>query len=236
MSHEKSGKGIFTTAVAATERERLCGKRRLRHASASDIVSLIYQFGSNVNNRAITNAIAARMTEGAGLSLSFRRRGPLTTWDARESLVTAARRAIVARGESILARSSRPSRCIAFRTIVNKFRIWDTHPSRHFYSVSAAAIKPSFPFFFSLRTTEWLIPSLNKIYCLCSSLSPLSFPALFLAVILFPPHFFLDTFETRYMGNGVRTTHIVVMICVRKLIEHKRTLELLFYLNMRPLF
>lgn len=113
--------------------ERLCGKRRLQHASASDIASLIYQFGSNVNNRTITNAIAARMAGGAGvsfsLSLSFRRRGPLTTWDARESLVTVARRPVEARDGSILARSSRPSRCIAFRTIVNKFRIWDTHPS-----------------------------------------------------------------------------------------------------------
>lgn len=41
---------------------------RFRVFRCSDIVSLIYQFGSNVNNRAITNAIAARI---AGASPSF---------------------------------------------------------------------------------------------------------------------------------------------------------------------
>ena len=197
-----------------SQRERLCGKRRLRHASASDIVSLIYQFGSNVNNRIITNAIAARMAWGPVslfLSLSFRRRGPLTTWDARESLVVVARRAVIARDGSILARFSRPSRCIAFRTIVNKFRIWDTHPSIaaiFIWSPHLVAIKPFFLFFF-ITAHEWLILSLNKIYCLFPSLTPLSFSALFVATVLFPPHFFPDTFGTRNVGNGTFYAHII---------------------------
>lgn len=114
-ARHKLRKGEFTKRRDREwlRKEAVATRFRVRHTAR---LSLIYQFGSNVNNRAITQS----RHEWPGVSLFQETR---STDHVRRARKFSRSRAPFAGSVLWVNTCTRPSRCIAFRSIVNKFRI-----------------------------------------------------------------------------------------------------------------